>query len=158
MTIRDQYLALLDKYRGQLNTIWDLRRYDVSVRVNTWAPGTLPGGPGATKTHVDTPLVVAGGARPKVEQVSQRDVIASGGVYQDLDLRIGPITPQSAGFPAGVAPSTFDPAIAGSNVEVLFKITGPGFPAGAWFKKVGQQLAANFGFYLIVRKTGEQDG
>ena len=157
MTPREAWLPVLDTMRGALNTVWDLRRYDVVVRVTTSTGGILPGAQGSTRTPVDTPLVVAGGARPKVEQLSQRDILASGGLYQDQDLRIGPLTPVAAGYPSGIDPATFDPAFAGSNVEVRFKITGPGVPAGAWFKKVGQDISRNFRFTLIVRKTGEQD-
>ena len=156
MGIRDGYLSVLDQYRGQLDTLWGLRLYDVLMRVSTWPTGTLPGAQGATKAAVDTPVVVAGGARPKVEQLVQRDVLASGGLYQDQDLKIGPLTPKSAGFPAGVDPATFDP-LEGSNVEVLFQLTGPAFPTGAWFKKIGQQFTGTFGLYLIVRKTGAQN-
>ncbi|WP_437767177.1 hypothetical protein WMF27_20545 [Sorangium sp. So ce281] len=159
MSVRTAFLPILDKYRGMLDTVWDLRRYDVVVRINTWTPGTLPGAQGSTKGPVDTPLLVNGG-RVKVEQLTQRDIIASGGLYQDQDLKIGPLTPpytNAQGLPAGTNPTVFDPVISGSNTEVLFKITGPGYPTGAWFKKIGQELPkANFAYYLIVRKTAAQ--
>lgn len=161
MSIRDAFLPVLDTYRGWLDTGWGLRQYDVVIRTITWKIGaanaTYPGAPGATKTFVDTPLLV-NGARVKVEQLSQRDIIASGGLYQDQDLKIGPITPsyvKGAGT-GGFDPSTLDPTTTGAN-EVLFKITGPNFPTGAWFKKIGQEIVhANFHYYVIVRKNGVQ--
>jgi len=155
-TPREVFLPVLDLYRGGLNTLWDLRRYDVAVVVNTWS-GPLVGQ--GTKTQVVTPLLVAGGARPRVEQVSQRDVIASGGLLQDLDFRVGPLTPVSPGFPSiGIDPTKFDPAAVGPNVEVLFKLTGPGMTGGALFKKVGQDVSRNFRLTIVLRKTGEQNG
>jgi len=157
MSFRDAFLPVLDTYRGALDTVYGLRRFDVTVRVTTWAPGSLPGSQGSTKAPVDTPLTVAGGARPKVEQVSQRTIIASGGLYQDQDLRIGPLTP-SYSVASGIDPSVFDPAGA-SNVEVLLKLVGPGLPAGgAWFSKVGQEVTANFHYSLVVRATGATNG
>lgn len=156
MTPRDAVLPVLDTFRGLLDTSFGLRRYAVAVVVNTWS-GALVGE--GTKTQVITSLVVAGGARPKVEQLTQRDVMASGGLYQDLDFRVGPLTPVSSSFPSvGVDPSTFDPAPVGANVEVLFTVTGPGMPNGAFFKKVSQEVARNFRFTLVLRKTGEQNG
>lgn len=153
MTVRDAYLPILDVYRGALDDVWGLRRFDVTVRVSTWAPGSLPGSQGATKAPVDTPLTVYGGARPKVELVSQATIIASGGLYQDQDLRIGPLTP-AYGIASGVDPAVFDPSAA-SNVEILFLLVGPGLPAGgAWFKKVGQEVTGNFRYSLVVRATG----
>jgi hypothetical protein len=152
-TIRDQYLGLLDNYRGMLGAVWDLRRYDVVLRTTTWAGGVLPGDHGATPTVVETALT-CNGQRVKVEQVSQRDIIASGGQYQDQDLRIGPLTPYSAGFTAGFDPSVLDPA-PGTNMSVVLLITGPAYPAGALFRKLSLEMqSGNFRYCMIVRKTG----
>jgi hypothetical protein len=157
VSLRDAFLPILDSYRGALDTVYGLRRFDVTVRVTTWAPGSLPGSQGSTKVPVDTPLTVNGDARPKVEQLSQRTIIASGGLYQDQDLRIGPLTP-SYSVANGIDPSVFDPAGA-SNVEVLFLLQGPGLPAaGAWFSKVGQEVTANFHYHLVVRAAGAVNG
>lgn len=154
MSIRDAYLPILDTYRGLLNTAWDLRRYDVIVRVSTWTGGLLPGDQGSTKSHVDTQLT-CNGARVKVDQLSQRDILASGGIYQDQDVKVGPLTPNAASYPSGITPATFDPA-PGSNVTVLFQITGPAYPSGAWFQKVGMELLnSNFHYFLVLRKTGQ---
>ncbi len=161
MSIRDAFLPILDTYRGWLDGGWGLRQYDVVLRVTTWKIGLAnapyPGAPGAAKTVVDTPLLVDG-QRVKVELVTQKDIIASGGLYQDQDLKIGPITPAFTlnAVQKGFDPATLDPAVSGAN-EVLFKITGPNYPSGAWFKKVGQEIPmGNFHYYLIVRKSAVQ--
>ena len=161
MSIRDSFLPILDTYRGWLDTGWGLRQYDVVIRVITWKIGAVnaayPGAPGATKTAVDTPLTV-NGARVKVEQLNQKDIIASGGLYQDQDLKIGPITPAFTenALQKGFDPATLDPTTSGAN-EVLFKITGPNFPTGAWFKKIGQEIVkANFHYFVILRKNAVQ--
>lgn len=154
MTPRNAWLPVLDLYRGTLDTIWGLRQYDVLVRVSTWAGGLLPGDQGSTKTHVDTALT-CNGARVRVDQLSQKDILASGGLYQDQDLRVGPLTPKSSAFPTGFDPLTFDPA-PGTNATVLFQITGPAYPTGAWFQKMGLELfKSNFHYHLVLRKTGQ---
>lgn len=153
MTVRDAYLPILDLYRGALDSVWGLRRFNVYVRVNTWTPGALPGSQGATKDPVETPLLCYGNGRPKVEQVSQATIIASGGLYEDRDLRIGPLTPAYS-IASGIDPAVFDP-VGASNVEILFRLYGPGLPqAGAWYRKVGQEITANFHYSLVVRATG----
>lgn len=149
MTIRDTYLGVLDGYRGRLNTTWDLRRYTVDHVQQSWT-GALPG-EGTTTGPVYTPITVAGGARPKVEQLSQRDIVASGGLYQDQDLRIGPLTPPIEGG-GGTEIATFDPAPTGANTTVMFRITGPGCEAGALYRKIGQDVAGNFRYSIIVRR------
>jgi hypothetical protein len=158
VSLPNAYRSLLDRYRGMLDGTWGLRLYSVTVRVNAWS-GTLPGQQGATKTPTETPLL-AGGGRPRVEQVSQRDVIASAGLYEEQDLRIGPLTPAftdpATGAPGGIDPSLFDPLVNGGPTEVLFRVDGPGLPA-AWYKKVGTEIIpGNFRYCFVVRKTGEQ--
>lgn len=149
MTIRDKYLAKLDKYRGKLDTKWDLRRYTVEHVSTTWT-GDIPG-EGTTTGPVYTPIVVDGDKRPKVTQLTQRDVIASGGLYQDQDLRIGPLTPPIAGG-GGTEITTFDPSPTGPSTTVMFRITGPGCEGGALYRKVGQDVAGNFRYSIIVRR------
>lgn len=151
MTIRDTYLALLDGYRGRLNSDWDLRRYDVEHVSTTWAGG-LPGD-GAASSPVVTPIVVDGDKRPKVAQLSQKDILASGGLYQDQDLRIGPLTPPILGG-GGLPITVFDPAPVGPSTTVMFRITGPGCEGGVMYRKVGQDVTGNFRYSIIVRRMG----
>lgn len=160
MAARDTYLAIADKFRAQLDTVWGHRQHEVYVVTTTSAAG--PGEYGAydipgltTETSVETKLTVGGGGNPKVEQVSQEDVIASGGLYQSQDIRVGPLTPVYPG--GGVLPSLFDPAQDDATKTVSFRIVGPSTPAGgASFAKVGQTVTKNYGYYLILRRTAEE--
>lgn len=158
MSIRDAFLPVLDTYRGWLDAGWGLRQSSVLVRVISWkiagVDATVPGAPGAVKTSVDTDLTVDG-KRPKVEQISQKMIIASGGLYQDQDLKVGPITPSFNG--GGFSADVLDPAMNGSR-EIHFKVTGPDSPDGAWYKKIGQEVVyGNFHYHLILRKSGIQN-
>jgi hypothetical protein len=157
MTIQTNCLPIFENARVLLADA-GLRRFDVVMRVVVWSGQTAGEG---TQTVTDTPLVIQG-KRPGVRRVEQKDVIASGGTYEDLDMRIGPFTPAftGAGQPfdsGGLEPVDFNPGTDTSTREIYYKLTGPGMESGAWFKKIGQRSDSAFSYYLTVRKiaTGE---
>lgn len=134
------------------------RKYDVVLRVIDWSGGTAGDG---TKTVTDTPLLIQG-RRVKVRRVSQKDVLASGGQYEDIDYRIGPFTPTFSGAigpiqNGGLDPSAFDPTTTAAAREFYFRITGPGIEDGAWFTKIAQETDRNWSYYFTVRKTATRD-
>lgn len=134
------------------------RRFDVVLRVVDWSGSTVGEG---TPTRTDTPLVIQG-RRVKVRRVAQKDVLASGGQFEDVDYRIGPFTPTFSGAigpiqSGGLDPRAFDPEASGSSREFYFKITGPGLDDGAWFKKIAQEIERNWSYYFTVRKTATRD-
>lgn len=152
MTIRDDCLPIFEDARVLLADA-GLRRFDVVMRVVVWSGQTAGEG---TKTVTDTPLLIQG-KRPGVRRVKQEDVVASGGTYEDLDMRIGPFTPSFSGAigpvsSGGLEPVAFNPAKDSSSREIYYKLTGPGMESGAWFQKVGQQSDSAFSYYLTVRK------
>ena len=150
MSIREDFLPVLDTARGMLDAVFGLRRYDVVMLVTTWS-GALVGD--GTPTTVETPVVVDGDKRPKVQQLSSRDIIASGGLYQEQDMRVGPLTPSFAG--GGTTVADFDPPAAGPTTEVVYRLTGPDTPAtGTLYRKVGQRVDRNFRYELILRQLG----
>lgn len=132
-----------------------LHPHKVTVRVRTWAGGSRPAEHGSTFTDVDTVLRV-GGQNPKVAQVSQKDVIASGGSYTDRRVKVGPLTPPFPG--GGTEYTTLDPPKVASPVEVFWKIEGDGYPpGGSWFTRVSDEDSALHS-YVILQATGEQPG
>lgn len=141
----------LDAIRGIPGEM-GLRPHSVTVRVTTWSGARVGLG---TATTTSTALYVGAGAQnPKVRQLSQRDVIASGGKYTDQDLRVGPVTPSYTG--GGVAHATLDPSTSSSPTEVRFLVEGPGFPsAGALCERVGDETDSALHYYLILRQTGQ---
>lgn len=154
----ERFLRALDKIRGIPGRIKlrdeGLRLYTVSIRVRTWS-GSRPGVDASTSTDANTYFYVdAGTHRPHVEQVSQRDIIASDGQYQDQDLKVGPITPPYTG--GGVDITAFDPTPGNSPTEVFFKIEGPGMATGgSWFRKVGQDVSHALSYTFVLRRTAE---
>jgi hypothetical protein len=156
MTLRDQVLPIFEGARVLLAQA-GLRRHDVVMRVVTWSGASVGEG---TKTVVDTPLVIQG-ERVKVRRVEQKDVVASGGRWEDVVYRVGPFTPAftSAGkYPTGgLTPAAFNPAETTTGREVYYKITGPGLESGAWFEKIEQESDRAFSYYFNVRKTATRD-
>jgi hypothetical protein len=153
MALREDCLPIFESARVLLADV-GLRRFDVVMRVIVWSGQTVGEG---TKTVVDTPLRIQG-KRPGVRRLEQKDVIASGGAIEDIDMRIGPFTPTFTAAlgpitSGGLEPVAFNPAADTSAREVYYKLTGPGMEAGAWFAKIGQQTDGAFAYYLTVRKT-----
>lgn len=154
-TFRDAILPALDTIRGIPDTL-GLRRFTVTSVVRTWS-GTRVG----LGTNTDAPSkmsVSLGNAKIRVRQLSQKEIVASGGFYADQDLRIGPITPPYTGS-AGDNNSIgiFDPEPSGGAVELFFHIEGPEMPAGGlWMKKISQTVTLPLHFEFVVRHTGER--
>jgi len=156
-TLRDDLLDVADDIRGIPGDL-GLRLFSVSVVVVTWT-GARPNAPGSTKTVTVTPIKTGLGAFDvKVRNVSQRDAIASGGLYTDQDLEIGPITPPFVGLDEGNSLSELDPPMAATAREILYRIAGPGMndPAGDYFEKIGQRADRPFRYVLTVRKTAQR--
>lgn len=154
MSLRTGLLDVIDAVRGIPGAL-DLRPYKVTVRVRTWT-GTRPGI--GADTDVDKAIWVdAGSHKPRVRQLTQREIIASGGAYQDQDLRIGPITPPYTGGAANnTATSIFDPSPGGTPAEIFFKLEGPGMAAGgSWFKRISGDVTRPLHYEFVVRRTGE---
>ncbi len=153
-TLRDTLLPALDQIRA-IPAILGLRSHVISITVRVWT-GSRPGvgtyTPTATLTKLDL-----GAYNVKVRNVSQREAIASAGLYTDQDLVVGPITPPFSGSALDNDNiSVFDPPVGGSPTEVFFNIQGPGYSVnGDWFKKIAQRTDQPFRYMFWLRKTGE---
>src|SRR5579875_666951 len=137
-TLGSSILPALDAIRaigGKLG----LRPFTVTARLRVWS-GERPGVGAYTDTDTVLTNMAADGTKQPVmvKQVSRRDAIASGGLYTDRDLRVGPITPPfpaALGFLAGgFDDTTADPQPTNSATEVIWIVSSPtgtfGFPPG----------------------------
>jgi hypothetical protein len=155
------FLGDLDEIRG-IPADLGKRAYSVTVRVNAWTGGR-PGSQGSSKVTTDTPLLVNGNrSNPKVVQADSDDAIASGGLYTNEDLTVGPLTPAyAASFDrqsAGVAYDTLDPAVLGNTVdEIFFLVKGPGMPpGGAWFERVSEDSTSTTRTFITLKRSANQ--
>lgn len=151
-TLRDDVLPIIDDGRALMDEL-GFRRFDITLRTVAWSGDRVGLG---TATTTDTALTLEpSGSRINVKRVSQHDVVASGGLYQDGDYTVGPITPTYTG--GGHAVVDFDPAVGANPTEVSFKLVGQGLPsAGAWFRKVAQQVDGNFRYSFTLRALNSQ--
>lgn len=151
MALAQDLLARVDQIRG-IPAVLGIRPFACTIRVRTWSGGSAGAG---TATDVDTVIGVAAGTQNvKCRQVSSRDIIASGGAYEEGDWRIGPFTPTYAG--GGYSQAIFDPAPA-AGVEVFWILTGRDMPTGGkFYKKVSTQGDRAIHYSVVIRGTAEQ--
>ena len=153
-SLRDALLPVVDVFRSLPGAL-GLRLFSVSIVQRTWA-GTRAGL--GTSTDVATGLKVDLGIyQTKITLISANDAIASGGLYTNQDLRVGPITPPFSGsFADGDAITVFEPVVGASPTEIFFNVKGPGYPAaGAWFSKISQDVTKSFRYTFVIRRTAE---
>lgn len=157
MALAQKLLPLADRLRA-LPGRFGLRPYTVTIRLRLWN-GERPGL--GSYSDFDTPIVntvtLPFGKKqsqpPKVEQLSAKDVIASGGLYTDRDFRVGPMTPSYG--PGGVNRDIIDPKVYNAAAEVFWIMTGPDLPAtGEVFRRTSEEATA-LHFYVTLRATGK---
>lgn len=161
---RDAFLYRMDLLGRGIPNKFGLRQYDIVLRVNGWS-GQTAGDGNLTVTDYDVTVNTtepdSGNNRPNVRQLSQKDVIASGGLYSDIDFRIGPLTPQFVnpidGLTYGTLPTDVEKTVQATPQDIQIIIKGPGMKDqtnGDAFKIIGSDFSHNFGYFFTVRKTG----
>lgn len=149
MTIASDVLGILDQARGLVDDL-GLRPYRVYLRTIAWSGARSGLG---TATTTTTELTVQGTKRPKVKQLSAKDVIASGGAFEDTVFEIGPFTPPFAG--GGTATTSLNPAMGSTPTEVYYIVVGPGTPTNGWLcERMSDKLDSPFRYMVTVRKKG----
>lgn len=153
MSIRDDILPLQDDARALLAEfeVGPNRLTDVSLRITVWSGTGLGKG---TKTITETPLTLdAEGHRVKVHKISSREVLASGGKYEDGDYKVGPFTPAFDG--GGRTPDYLEPIPDGTPREVHVVLNGPGLNR-AVCKIIDSDTDKTFSYGLTVRRLNQK--
>lgn len=150
MSFRTDLLAVIDQIR-RIPGEMDLRQNEVTVIVRTWSGARVGVG---TKTDVSTVLKIAGDTNPKVSELSQKDIVASGGELTSQDVKIGPFTPDFVG--GGIDEDVIDPPTGASPKEVYFKVTGNGMGSGRYFKRYQDETLKNFSRWVFLKATAWQ--
>ena len=150
MSIVSDSLGILDQARGLLDDV-GLRPFRVFVR-KTEFKETNELGLGDKKVTT-TEITVDGDKRPKVRQLSAKEIVASGGQLSDLMFEVGPLTPPFVG--GGVDASTITPAVGRYAAQIDYIVKGPGMPEeGGVFTKVSDDFSSPFRYMFTIRKTG----
>jgi hypothetical protein len=163
MGIAENYLPLLDQYNGLLDTVWGLRPFTVYAKVIVW-PSSPPGQNGSSPLSTTlTPLLCDGG-NVYARHLFGKEIIASGGLYEDSDWKVGPLTPSytdpNTGLPGGVTAGILEPPVPtdGTVCEIIYYIKGPGMADatnGDAFKLVEAEVWNPMEWFLLLRKTGQ---
>jgi hypothetical protein len=155
MTLRDRLQAVAERVRGIPDTL-GMRPWSILVRKRTWSGERVGIG---LPVDVDVPLhVYFGRANPRIQEVTSKDIVASGGTFTTGDIKVGPITPTClAAVTATAGGHSFpdvDPLAGALPAEVMFLVTGPGTgPQGTWYKRVEGNSFNLFRMTIVLRAT-----
>lgn len=140
MSLRDELLPVVNDARALVDGL-GLRLFDVRVEVRSWSGTRI--GAGVLTTASTLTLE----PRPRVRDVSAREVASSGGTLRNGDRRITAITPTHAG--GGYTPDQLRPAITGQQ-ERVYVITGA--DGESEWELVEASFDRPFGHELVVRR------
>ena len=107
----------------------------------------------STATTTVASAAVSFGYPCLVRQLKRSEVFASGGLYSDQDLKVGPLTPAYVNpVTGGYTDVAIEPAAAPAS-EVFWLVSGPQVPAtGGVFVQIGEEATA-LHYYVILRKA-----
>lgn len=143
--------AELDEIRSGEPTEHSLRTVTLTVRIKTWSGPQVRSG---TATTTNTVINGAAG-RYKVRELTVKDVVVSGGKYQEGQLRVGPMTPPYPGGPFTAA-ELIPPKPAGQGQEVYYGLTDES-GATQWCSMVGSDTLHALHWYITLKPTGITD-
>jgi hypothetical protein len=120
------------------------RTVAVTVRTVVWSGYAMGDGTGTPTNTVISP-------KPRVKQVSAREVAASGGLFTLEDLKVGPITPDyvCGTDTGGYSPAQLDPE-GGEKTEILYILTGD---VDGTYRLIRSDFTQPTGYYLYLRNT-----
>lgn len=158
-TFRERMLAVADKLRYLPTATnysggagFDVRPNATRVVVRTWASGKVesPWPANPDTDYVDNPSTLLT-PTPKVRRVTSGEIASSGGLYEQGDLIVGPITPAYPGPPSGgYTTEQLDPVVtARKGVQVLWILVGPN---GGTYRKVDLRRDPSFRYEAIIRR------
>lgn len=157
----DAFLPALDQLRG-IAGILGFRGTKVTVRVVSWTGARQGLG---IQSYIDTVLTVASNnpQNPRVTQVNARDALASGGLYTNQDLKVGPFSPPflataliKAGGIGHDIINPLQPTAGSSYKEIHFKVEGKGFQFPVWFERIEDEAIPTLHRFLFLRRSGNQ--
>lgn len=162
--------SISDQLRSILNNAYSiadrlgLHAYQVFTVKVTNPSGQRPAVGGVRDKEI-APLYIGNMNNPQVERVSSNDIVLSGSLLKDNDLKVGPFvftytTPDCIGG-SGLDISFFDPdsntRTSQDNFQLYFLVYGPGMTVtGTYFEKLYTSIAGSgsLSYYLYIRALG----
>jgi hypothetical protein len=164
MSFISQILARYDALANGIPNLFGIRPFKVYLKVTSWSGQTA--GQGARVDTIYPILVnseVDGYNNPYCKQLSQKDVVASGGLFSDMMLQVGPLVPSYTdpitGQTGGTLPGTIEQAIKTSPQEIHVNVqwAGASSASGDWFEIVSSNFESVYSYYFTVKKEGTQN-
>lgn len=118
----------------------DVRVYQLTIITRTWPDGR----PGLGKPS-DVALVLP--KIYKIENISAKEIAASGGRYQQEDIRVGPVTPAFSG--GGYSEAQLAPEGA-NGVEIIYQLSDGTKTTD--YALVEIKTGAAFHYTLVIRR------
>ncbi len=147
MSLVSDIIGDIDEIRASIPTDIGVRSVTLIVRTIAFTGDFLTGG---TAASTDKAITNPSGSRYKVRVVSTKDIVASGGKYQQGALRVGPITPPYPG--GGFTKNDLIPASA-ANLEVHYGITDQTGQT-QWCTMASNDTVHDLHWYLILNPAG----
>lgn len=142
MSLRASALKIANKLRAlPSKPALDVYTTKVTIRTRTWAGGRV----GLEGGSSDVDAVIR--PRPKVRDISQREVAGSGGRYQAGDVKVGPITPRHSG--GGYSEAQLAPSASANGTEILYVLEGG---VTGEYLRVDLQTDRAFSYWLVLRR------
>lgn len=146
--MRDRYRAIAYRYRN-LPAQHGLRPYTVSVVTKSYTGDVTGEG---NQVEIVTPITESDGQPPKVRWLNDEELAL--GQLGKGTIEVGPITPDFSGGGTDIATLLQTSA---ENAElVLYRVTGPEFPNGADFKRVGSDSSAALHYKIRLQPVASQ--
>jgi len=154
VSLRDRLLPVADRIRSIAgptklsgNDGLDVRPNSLTITVRTW-PGRLGDTTAGEYSDASTTLAPV----PRIRSLTSREVAASGGLYEQGDLLVGPITPAYTNTDAstgGYSETDLAPVQSTDSIEVLYLITGP---SAGDYRRIELRRGRAFRYELVLRK------
>lgn len=120
MSLRSAMLKTANKLRGiPSKPSIDVNTTSVTVRTRTWVGGRI----GKEGGYFDDDLEIV--PRPRVREISQREITGPAGRYQAGDVRVSGITPSHSENPGiGYTEDQIAPPATSGGIEVIYVLEG----------------------------------
>lgn len=145
MTFRTGLLALANSIRKGVPAGLDLRQQNkLTIIVRQWN-GTRKRGAGSYTDLSRLELV----ERPRIEQVSTREIASGRGLYEEGDIKVKHITP-SNGAGVGYTVAQIAPVAPNQLAEVIYQLEGP---HQGWYRRIEARTTSDVSWHLVLRRT-----
>lgn len=147
MNFVERFKPRLDRIRTNIPSNIGVRSATLTVRTTQLIGDAMTGGSVVTQ---DKAITGPDGGRYKVNELSTKDVVSSGGLFQSGSLRVGPITPP---YPGGAWTKTDLLPASVANQEVYYGVTDQ-TGITQWCSMASSDTVNDLHWYIVLNPTG----